>query len=277
MKSNFQRVLNITNPTARKEHTCAVCGQTINKGDRYLNVAILEDGKVRSRKTHFGCSEKKETPKVHCTLPMSEQEFKKQVHDDTLKMLQTFTFRENMDIAFTPLIITEIAWIYAFKVTKYAADHRIPETIKLSRTVKMLRQKYIDECRKDLDYKHLQKLFDESERFLQIMEKDFLIMWLSVNNDIKKEWSHLEFLEMRTDAYISIVMCEFLNEHNRRMDRIIEQKMGMSRPYRNPFTEALEECMEAFVSPAKIDFSNHVRTSMGILRNNIGKIEYNVK
>lgn len=273
----MERILKTTTPTAKKEHTCAVCGQTIHKGERYLNVSILEDGKVRSRKTHFGCSEKKEPPKVHYTLPTSEQVFKQQVHDDTLKMLQTFTFRENMDIAFTPLIITEIAWIYAFKVTKYAADHRIPETIKLSRTVKMLRQKYIDECRKDLDYKHLQNLFDESERFLQTMAKDFLILWFSVNNDLKKEWSHLEFLDMRTDAYISIVMCEFLKEHNRRMDKIIEQKMGQSRPYKNPITEALEECMEAYVSPAKIDFSNHVRTSMGILRNNIGKIEYNVK
>ena len=42
----MERILKTTTPTAKKEHTCAVCGQTIHKGVRYLNVSILKDGKV---------------------------------------------------------------------------------------------------------------------------------------------------------------------------------------------------------------------------------------
>lgn len=312
MKSNEERVLKTTTPTARKEHVCAVCGKPIQKGERYLNVSVLENGKVKSRKTHFGCSEPKKTntppnstklskgviggslalsslymppvPEVisekHGFLggpvPQTEEQFKKQVHDDTLDMLKTFTFRENMDIAFTPLIITEWAWHYAFETMKLAAEYRIEVTKKLGRTVKMLRQNYLDTCKKDLDRNHLQKMIDEAERMRGIMAKDLLILYFSVNNDLKRGWSELAYLDLRTNAYISIVMIEFLYQHNQRMNKIIEEKMGSAQEYKNPITDSLKTCMEAYVSPCEIDFSQHVKTSMAILQKHINKIEWNV-
>ena len=267
----MEKILKITTPTAKKEHVCSLCGKTIKKGERYMNTAILKDKKVRSQKAHLECSEKQEK--------LSEkQECKGSIYDDTLKMLHTFTFKENMDIAITPLIIAEMAWHYAFKVTKYAAEHRIPETVKLSRAVKMLRQKYIDDSQKCFSNKKcLQDLYDKSESLLNIMSKDFMMLWFSVNNDLKKDWSHLEFLDMRTDAYISIVMCEFLKEHNMRMNDIIERKIGHSTLFKNPIIESLEECMRAYVSPASINFSNHVRTSMAIFHKNISRIDWSLK
>lgn len=160
-----ERVIHITTPKARKEHICEVCGKPIAVGERYLNIAYKRDRKMLSRKTHFGCNENKQEKKI-VTIPgalVTEAQFKKQVHDDTMNMLETFTFRENMDIAFVPLIITEVAWYYALKVVKYAADNRISEVKKLSRTVRALREEYISTCRKDLDNKHIEKMEKAAE------------------------------------------------------------------------------------------------------------------
>ena len=312
MKSNEERVLKTTTPTARKEHTCAVCGKPIQKGEQYLNVSILENGKVKSRKTHFCCSESKKTdtpingtklsagivggslvlsglnlPPIPDAIkvqygftcgpvPNIEEQFRKKVHDDTLNMLQTFTFRENMDIAFTPLIITEWAWHYAFETMKLAACYHIEETKKLSRTVKMLRQKYMEECKKDLKSDHILKIIEESVRMREVMGKDLMILYFTVNNDLKRRWSELPYMDLRTNAYISVIMIQFLYEHNRRMDEIVESKMGSSKECKNPITDSLKTCMEAFVSPCKIEFSQNVKTSLAILKNNVNKIEWNV-
>lgn len=73
-------------------------------------------------------------------LPMTERQFKKLVADNTERMLETFTWEENMLIAFVPLIISKVAWVYAEKVLAYCAEHRLSEYKKLGRVVKMLRQ-----------------------------------------------------------------------------------------------------------------------------------------
>ena len=49
-----ERVLRTSTPISRKEHTCAVCGKSIAKGERYLNIVIKKDKKLVNRKTHFG-------------------------------------------------------------------------------------------------------------------------------------------------------------------------------------------------------------------------------
>lgn len=218
-----EKVLRTSTPIARKEHTCAVCGKPIAKGERYLNIAIKKGGKLVSRKTHFGCSEKKEQPKVMplAGLPITEEQFKKSVHDDTLTMLETFTFDENMQIAFTPLIITEVAWKYAYIVLDHAAKERISETKKLSRVVKTLREKYLSDCRKDLDNAHLESMKEAAEVFVNSCGNDFMILFYSLNNEFKKQWYDLEYLDMRTYAGIAIIILQLLKEHNMRMEELM--------------------------------------------------------
>lgn len=276
-----EKVIHITTPQARKEHVCAICGMPIAKGDRYLNIAYKKDGKMLNRKTHFGCKEQpEEKPKISAIpgAPVTEEQFKQQVHDDTLNMLKTFTFDENMAIAFTPLIMTEVAWHYAFKVLKYAADNRISETVKLSRTVKALREKYITDCRKDLDCEHMERMDKVGKRFVEFCQTDFMLMWYSINNQLKRESSSLVHLDMRTDACIAIVLLDVLYQHNRKMNELMAKKLGGEVPtYINPINDKLKTCMEAYVAPAKFKVTEHVTNSMKILHNKFAKIEYDVK
>lgn len=275
-----EKVIHITTPKARKEHICEVCGKPIAVGERYLNIAYKCDRKMLSRKTHFGCNENKKDKKIVTIpgVPVTEAQFKKQVHDDTMNMLETFTFRENMDIAFVPLIITEVAWHYALKVVKYAADNRIDEVKKLSRTVRTLREEYISTCRKDLDNKHIEKMVKAAENFVSLCSKDFMLLYFSLNNELKKRWADYAFLDMRTDACIAMIVLQLLKQHNKRMNDLMERKLGCDVPsYRNPINDKLWDCMEAYASPCVFKFDGHVETSMKIISNNFNKIDFEVK
>lgn len=275
-----EKVIHITTPKARKEHVCEFCGQPIGKGERYLNIAYKRDGKMMNRKTHFGCKEKEDKPKVSAIpgVPVTEDQFKRQVHDDTMNMLETFTFEENMNIAFVPLIITETAWYFAFKVVKYAAEHRIPETVKLSRSVRALREKYISDCRKDLDHAHIKKMEDAATEFVKTCQTDFALLFYSMNNELKKQWANYSYLDMRTDACIAMVMLQLLKEHNKRMDELMSKKLGGEVPvYTNPINDSLWDCMDAYADPCKFKFEGHVATSMKIIQKKFGQIEFEVK
>lgn len=118
-------------------------------------------------------------------LPMTERQFKNLVADNTERMLETFTWEENMMIAFVPLVISHLAWVYADKVMKYCAEHKIPETVKLSRAVKHVRQEYVDSLKKDLDARHIQHIEKQTEEFFKEYTSDFTIFWHCVNSQYK--------------------------------------------------------------------------------------------
>lgn len=268
-ESMNEKTLRTITPTARKEHICAVCGKPIAKGEKYLNVAVRKDGKLTNRKTHLGCVEK----------PDKEKLFKTQTHDETLAMLETFSFEENMQIAFTPVIITEVAWKYAFIVLDYAAKARIPETRKLSRTVRMLRENYICMCKKDLNRDHFDRMARASEDFVRKCGNDFLILFYSLSNELKKQWSDLPYLDMRTYAGIVLIILELLKEHTKRMDKLIAQrfKRDAMPTISNPMTDVLRDCMEAYMAPARFSFEGNVKISMNIIRNKFNLIQWEVK
>ena len=236
--------------------------------------------KVLFTSTPIGCSEMKSQPNIKAIpgMRVTEAQFKHQVHDDTMTMLQTFTFKENMNIAFVPLIITEVAWLYAMKVVKFATDNRISEYVKLSRAVKSLREQYISECRKDLDIHHMNKMENAAEEFVNICQTDFVLLFYSLNNELKKHWSGYAHLNMRTEACITIVMLQLLKEHNKRMNELMASKFGSDVPsYRNPINDSLKDLMYAYVTPCLFKFDGYVTTSMKIIRNKFDKIDFEVK
>ncbi len=275
-----EKILHTTTPIARKEHICQNCGEPIRKGERYLNIAYKLDGKLKNRKTHSGCCEKKEQPKISAIpgVPLTEEQFKRQVHDDTLTMLETFTFNENMQIAYVPIVITEVAWDYAFKVVKQAADNRISETKKLSRSVRELRERYISDCRKDLDTAHIEKMEKAASRFLKVCEMDFTLLFYSLNNELKKRWAGISYLDMKTDACIAMIMLKVLKEHSIKMDELMSKRLGREVPsYSNPINDELYKYMAEYANPCEFTYDGHVRTSMQIIMKNFNSIEWNVK
>lgn len=274
-----EKILRTSTPKANRQHICAVCGKPIEKGEKYLNLAIKKGSKLVNRKTHLNCSVKKEP--VSMCVPgsvLTEEQFKQHIREDALNMLETFTFNENMQIAFVPIIIAEVAWHYAISTIKKAAEYRIEETKKLSRSVKMLRDKYLAECSKDLDKSHLERMVRVSDKFIASCGNDFTLLWFSVNNELKRHWSDIAYQDMRTEAVISMVLLQMLKEHNKSMDELMSKKLDREVPsYKHPIEDALYDCMDAFVSPCSIKYEGNVRTSMQIISKKFNAIEWDIK
>ena len=206
----------------------------------------------------------------------TETNFKKQVKSDVHTMLETFTWEENMMISFVPLVISHIAWLYAEKVITYCADHLIHETVKLSRAVKHVRQEYIGSLKKDLDVKHVSRIEEQTEQFCKLYANDFTIMWYCVNSEFCKRYPDDELLSMRTDAYVSILLCRFLVAHNKRMDKIIEAKMGFAQSIKNPYMDKLETCMDAYCGEYTIQNTDNINACLRILEKNIKSINFEI-
>ena len=105
-----------------------------------------------------------------------------------------------------------------------------------------------------------------------------MLLFFSLNNELKKRWPDYAFIDMRTDACIAIIMLQLLKEHNRRMDELMARKLGGDVPsYRNPINDKLWSCMEAYASPCEFKFEGHVETSMKIIRKKFNQIDFVVK
>ena len=83
--------------------------------------------------------------------------------ESTRLMMERLTTDEQMRVSFIPLIITQLAWMYADKAMECAARDKVSILKKLSRTLKLVHKKYDEELRRDLDYNHLQNITRQTE------------------------------------------------------------------------------------------------------------------
>lgn len=207
----------------------------------------------------------------------TEEQFKQDVRESTRKMLNTFTWEENMMIAFVPLVIEHIAWMYADKVMKQCADLHISETKKLSRVVKQIREEYNSLLKKDLDVLHIRRIQVQTEEFCKLHQNDFTILWYCVKNQYRKQFPDDPYAEMRTDAYISILMCKFIAEHNKRMDALIATKIQKkTKSIQNPLILKLQACMDAYCGNDVIDKNEHIEAALRILQKNVAAINFEI-
>lgn len=203
-----------------------------------------------------------------------EEQFKRDVAESTSKLISEFTTEEQIQIAFVPLIFNHIAWVYAMKAVQKSVDYRIELLKKITRAVRMLRKEYEQEVSKDLDYRHQKHLESETERFMDEFQRDFTILYFSVNQEFKREMPNYPYDDLRTYAIMSMLMIRFVDEHNKRMDKLIVSRLGKSKDsVRMPIMDALHDCMDAFAGEVgKFDYSNKdVVMAMRVIANDIKK------
>lgn len=268
-----EKILRIASPIARKEHVCSVCGKKILIGERYQSITLVRGKNIDISKRHLSCHD---TVKVN-----SEQDFQREVIINTKQLYNSFTFQEQMEIAFFPLVITEIAWRYAYKVLDEAAAHKINETVKLSRAVRELRKKYLDDLKIDLDSRHLNTLNRAVDEFLDNNAIEFTKLYFSVNNEVKRIDAEIKYKELRTYAYISLAMIDALRRHNKSMNDVIAERLSTNTRMRSILvparTSVLGDCMEAFLSPLRYVNILHVDTAIKIILNKIRMSEFVIK
>lgn len=208
-----------------------------------------------------------------------EREFREGVKKDTEKMMKSFTQREYIQMAFIPLIFSDLAFDYADKCRRYAADQRIEILKKLGRAYDEVKRNYFDSVSRDLDRTHQRNVEQEMARFKEEYRKDFTILWFSVNSEFKKKMPDYPYSDMRTDAICGMLMVDLLYQNNTHMDEVIAERLGEKRQsIHDPKIDALRSILDAYAGEVgQFDFKNeNVELAKNIILRRVNEIEFNI-
>lgn len=207
-----------------------------------------------------------------------EAQFKQTVKTDVQRILEAFTVQEHMEISFVPLVLNEIAWELAQKAMALAARDKVQDLKKLNRVLKELRHHYVRTVCKDLLPSNFDRLHSQSLEFMQEHAYNFQIMYWTATNVFSKQYHRLPFEEMRVNALLSMLIIRYTDEHNKRCNAMLEQRLGkITTAKRMPAMDRLYTGMNAFAGelPEPYNFADsNLQMCMGILRNTLKQSEW---
>lgn len=228
---------------------------------------------------------KQEKPQQPTKMPdikeLQEKKFRDDVSESTRKMMERLTLDEQMRVSFVPLIITQLAWLYADKAMACAARDKVSILKKLSRTLKMVHQRYNDELRRELDYTHLQNVMKQTDMCIEEISRDLTILYFFVNQEFKRSTPEYPYDEQRTYAIISTLFIDLLKSYNLEMDKLLAEKLSdpnLAPSIVPPLIQHLRTGMVAFAGvEGKFNYEDtNVQNAIKVIRNRINSIEFSV-
>ena len=145
----------------------------------------------------------------------------------------------------------------------------------------MVHQKYNDELRCELDYKHLQNVMKQTGMCIGEISRDLTILYFSVNQEFKRSTPEYPYDEQRTYAIISTLFIDLLEAYNLEMDKLLAEKLqdeNLVPSIVPPLIQHLRTGMVAFAGvEGKFNYEEqNVVTAMKVIRNRIDNIEFSV-
>ena len=161
---------------------------------------------------------------------------------------------------FIPLTAAEIIWDYVDKVLRYCADHKVSDTVKLSRAVKALRASYDEFLAKHLDRRHRELVRAACDDFKQKFSYDLTVMFCTIANELNHKYvgEDISYEEMRVNALGSIMLL-----------RALRSIPGMARL---PKLKDLDEIMDAYVAPYELDLTRNVEICQKVLAKRLAEV-----
>lgn len=203
-----------------------------------------------------------------------------EVYDKELMVCwDDFTEDEIVKLAFSRLVATHIAWVYAFRVVDECRQRKISVFRKFTRAIEKFYNDYREYCRVDMDCKHLENIEMQTEGLMQEHEKDFTIMWFSVNAELKRVHGSLEDKEnLLTNAWCSLIAIKVLRKWNKKMNEIVwSRNPNLNGVPVQKHVVGLETMLEeGFLSEMPIEITTNIELCMKILENNLEAIKYDI-
>lgn len=207
-------------------------------------------------------------------------EFAEKIKQGAKDIQRNFTEQEQINIAIVPMIFNGIAWIYAEKTLQLAASYRIEKLKKLGRAVRMLKEEYKHYISKDLPQKEVFKLEEETAKFVEENTKDFTILYFAINQELKTKFPDYPYLDLRTNAIISMMIISLLDAYNIEMDKMVSKRMRKEcvPSLRLPMIDKLYTCMDAYAGEiGGFDFkAKNIIMSLKVIENNIKRVRFEV-
>lgn len=213
---------------------------------------------------------------------LQESIFMKKVADGVQQMIDNLSFNEQMRVSFVPLILEQIAWIYAEKAMACAARDKVSLLKKLSRTLKLVHQKWNDTLRQDLDFDHMKNVNEQVGVCVNNhLAHDLMILYWTVNREFKRAAPEYPHEELRTYAIISTLFIDLLKEYNLKIDILLAERLNnkdLEPSIVPPIITELRKGMVAFAGvEGKFNYENSdVKLGMDIIGKKIERIEFDV-
>lgn len=209
----------------------------------------------------------------------NEDEFKAQCVSSYEELKRNFSWEEHVQIAFTPLIISHIAWVYAEKARRWCAENRVSDVKAISRNVQQLRQGYISLLRQDLDAAHIESIERQTEEFMADPKVAlfFLRMYHTLCNEYHHQHKSPPMLERRVYATIADIAIEAYSRHNDKMNGLIAKRLGRSQSVDNPIiTKQLASFIKAYLGEYKLSKTEQYQRIEAVFDNYVRTFEFKV-
>lgn len=210
---------------------------------------------------------------------LEERAFKEKIRKTTLDIQDKFSQAEHLYMVLVPQVYAQLAFRYARRCRKYAAANRIAMLTKLGKAYDTLERDYEEDVGKDLDYNHRQNVRRETVRFFETYQRDFMILYLSVNQEFKKKMPDWPYSDMRSEAICGMLMIDLYREHNKTVDSLIASRLGRGmNSVANPKIEALYSILDAYAGEVgRYDFNErNVQTAKAVIRNRVKQIDFDI-
>lgn len=206
------------------------------------------------------------------------------MNKDLKSMLDSFTFDEHMRICFTPNMIIDTVLYYSDKVQSWCRDHRVPDTIKLSRRLNDIKANWYYELRLNLDQKNIDYIKVKSEEWRGLMNIHLTQLFYTMNNALLKVYESQEYLEVINNALTAIMMIQVAKQYNRDMNALIQQRLPDWERHVSPhhkMLDAIGAIMLAYIpgEGSPLDeipeyWRNNLQTSVKIFMQQLKSISY---
>lgn len=204
----------------------------------------------------------------------------KQVQQELLS--SKYSVNELAHQVIMPIVIYNIAIVYVEKLLKELAEKRIPDTIKLSRTMKMLIQEWRNMLDKHQDKGTVNLLDDVLGAFMASYYNDAIKFFHSVNNAIKRENREFPYKDASTYAIIALQILnyanDFLNGISSEVKGVINGKREyITSPKMDELMSCIKSCVDAGAGNIKIEKilqDECVKLNIGVLHNSLKKITF---
>lgn len=231
-------------PLLRSGKSYYVKGKETDKEDGHTTLILSHP--VRHGST-LRCSELRFQWKILTEDVMREQKLRAECHRMGEIYQRDFTYREQMDVVFVPLIYNYISWSYARKSRRMAADERIELLKKLGRAFDHAETEYQRDLARDLDSHHIASIGIEAERFMKKHEANFDVLYHNVRTIFRNLFPTYPYHDLRINAIMAMLIIRLTDAHNRRMEDLVAQRMKMpQRSHRMEKMDTLYTIADAY-------------------------------
>ena len=131
--------------------------------------------------------------------------------------------------------------------------------------------------RKDLDFRHYDKIREQADHFMKEYSFFFTTLQYSVANDINFQYVGIQYDELRAYAFVSMMFIKECQRHENKMTELIKSRIGEAKKSHLPTLDALYTCMDAYLGNCEIKETQNMRNNMAVFQKNLNEIEFELK